>query len=45
LFKPDELAYSIKEVRESIVISNSSIYKEIGEGRLRALWAVLQMAR
>jgi hypothetical protein len=36
LFKPDELAYSIKAVRELIVISNSSIYKEIGEGRLRA---------
>jgi excisionase family DNA binding protein len=34
---PQKLAYSIKEVRELIAISNSSIYKEIGEGRLRAV--------
>lgn len=34
---PHKLAYSIKEVRELIAISNSSIYKEIGEGRLRAV--------
>jgi excisionase family DNA binding protein len=32
-----KLAYSIKEVRELIAISNSSLYKEIGEGRLRAV--------
>jgi hypothetical protein len=32
---PQKLAYSIKEARELIAISNSSIYKEIGEGRLR----------
>lgn len=34
---PRKVAYSIKEVRELIAISNSSIYKEIGEGRLRAV--------
>jgi excisionase family DNA binding protein len=34
---PKKLAYSIKEVRELIGISNSSLYKEIGEGRLRAV--------
>jgi excisionase family DNA binding protein len=34
---PPKLAYSIKEIRELIGISNSSIYKEIGEGRLRAV--------
>lgn len=32
-----KLAYSIKEVRELIAISNSSLYKEIGDGRLRAV--------
>jgi excisionase family DNA binding protein len=34
---PHKFAYSIKEVRELIAISNSSIYKEIGEGRLSAV--------
>lgn len=34
---PRKVAYSIKEVRELIAISNSSIYKEIGEGWLRAV--------
>jgi excisionase family DNA binding protein len=34
---PVKLAYSIKEVRELIAISHSSIYNEIGEGRLRAV--------
>jgi excisionase family DNA binding protein len=34
---PQKIAYSIREVRELIGISNSSIYKEIGEGRLRAV--------
>jgi excisionase family DNA binding protein len=34
---PPKLAYSIKEVRELIAISHSSIYREIGEGRLRAV--------
>jgi excisionase family DNA binding protein len=33
---PKKLAYSIKEIRELIGISNTSIYKEISEGRLRA---------
>jgi len=32
-----KLAYSIKEVHELTAISNSSIYKEIGDGRLRAV--------
>jgi excisionase family DNA binding protein len=36
-FNPPKLAYSIKEIRELIGISNSSIYKEIGKGRLRAV--------
>jgi excisionase family DNA binding protein len=34
---PQKIAYSIREVRELIGISNSSIYKEIGEGRLRSV--------
>jgi hypothetical protein len=34
---PLKLVYSIKEVRELLAISNSSIYKEIGEGRFRAV--------
>jgi hypothetical protein len=34
---PRKVAYSIKEVRDLIAISNSSIYKEIGAGRLRAV--------
>ena len=34
---PQKLAYSVKEVRELIAISHSSIYREIGEGRLRTV--------
>jgi excisionase family DNA binding protein len=33
----ENFAYTIKEVRELIAIGNASIYKEIGEGRLRAV--------
>jgi len=34
---PLKFAYSIREVRELVGISNSSICKEIGEGRLRVV--------
>jgi excisionase family DNA binding protein len=35
--KLQKLAYSIKEVRELVGTSRSMIYREIGEGKLRAV--------
>ena len=37
MLNPQKLAYSIKEIRALIGISNTSIYKQIAEGRLRAV--------
>jgi excisionase family DNA binding protein len=34
---PQKLAYSIKEVHESVGASRSMVYREIGEGKLRAV--------
>ena len=34
---PQKLAYSIKEVHELVGVSRSMVYREIGEGKLRAV--------